>query len=172
MKRSVSKPAIFPALLLVLTGKNGTWAVMLQTKPVKTCHVFPWLVQSDCQHLNLLSEFQTVRLVWSGLLQCVRTLISTMVYLLAFERQILPCWTYWLVYSPIFIYDQVVGDNQQSTYISIEIFFQHTVLVYIKNSSATCFGNKCHHQAVLMFTTIKVKWIKLKLLHISSIIKL
>lgn len=40
------------------------------------------------------------------------TTVSTMV--LAFERQILPRWTHWLLYSPVFIFDQVTGNNQQS----------------------------------------------------------
>jgi hypothetical protein len=39
---------------------------MLKTKPDKTCRVCPWLVKLDRRHLNLLSKFQTARLVWSA----------------------------------------------------------------------------------------------------------
>jgi hypothetical protein len=55
-------------------AKNGTRAVTLQTKPVKSCRVCPWLVQLDQLHSKLLSEFQTIWLVWSGVLLCVLTL--------------------------------------------------------------------------------------------------
>jgi hypothetical protein len=46
------------------------------------------------------------------------------------------------------------------TYIYIYIYcvFSFNTLL----SSATCFGNKCHHQAVLMFTNIKSKMNKIK----------
>jgi hypothetical protein len=57
-------------------------------------------------------------------------------------------------------------------YVFIKIFIQHTYfrllkIMKLQNSLATCFSNKYHHQAVLVFANIKNQ--KLKLIKIKII---
>lgn len=76
----VVKFDILAVQLHVLTGKKWHMSHHSPALQNETC-VCPWLMQLDCWHLNLLSKFRTIRLVWFGLLQCVPALLA-FVYLL------------------------------------------------------------------------------------------